>query len=157
MTNTKGKFLLAGLIGAIAGAVGGILLAPQSGEKTRNDIAKLAADILKQVRLGVVETENRVKEIYGSATKSTKDSYVAVKQAVAEKVASIKEAGESIDKDRYATIVEKVVADYKKDFEKTKNGATKMVELLKKDWEKVKKALVNQEKENSTEPETDRR
>ena len=54
MANSKGKFLLAGLLGAIAGAVGGLLLAPQSGEKTRKDISKMADAILKQIRLGVV-------------------------------------------------------------------------------------------------------
>lgn len=113
-------------------------------------MAKLANEILKQIRLGVVETEHRVRDIYGSATKTTKESYTNIKQTVAERVAAVKEAGEQIDKDKYVAIVERVVNDYKKDFEKTKNGAQKMIDFLKKDWDKVKKALVTPEKENST-------
>ena len=102
------------------------------------------------------ETEHAVRDIYGSATKSTKESYDNIKMMVAERVAAVKEAGETIDKDKYVSIVEKVVDDYKKDFEKTKNGTGKMIDFLKKGWEKVKKALVSQEKVRSDEAEKDR-
>lgn len=145
----KGGWLLAGLLGAVAGAVGGLLLAPASGQETREKIAKLANEIFKQVRLGVVETEHKVKEIYGNTTKAAKDSFLEVKQTVAEKVASVKEAGEAVDRDKYTRIVEKVVSDFKDDFKATKNGAEKMADYLKKDWEKVKKALVSTPKEKS--------
>lgn len=148
MANSKGKFLLAGIIGAVAGAVGGILLAPQSGKKTREDISKIASDILKQIRLGVVETEHKIKDIYGETSKSAKDSYQAIRETVAKKVAQVKEAGESVDKDKYVLIVEKVVNDFKNDFVKSKNGAVKMSEFLKKDWEKVKKAILPKETQN---------
>lgn len=138
---------MAGLLGAVAGALGGLLLAPASGQETRDKIAKLANEIFKQVRLGVVETEHKVKEIYGNTTKTAKDSFLKVKQTVAERVAMVKEAGEAVDRDKYSKIVDKVVADFKDDFKATKNGTEKMVEYLKKDWEKVKKALVLKPKE----------
>lgn len=140
---------MAGLLGAVAGAVGGLLLAPESGRKTREKISKLANEIYKQIRVGVVETEHKVKEIYGTTAKTAKESYQSIEKAVAEKVASVKEAGEAIDKEKYITIVEKVVAEYKDDFKATKNGAEKMMDLLKKDWERVKKALISPPKEKS--------
>ena len=147
MANSKGKFLLAGLLGAAAGALGGILLAPQSGKKTRSEIASMANTIMKQIRLGVVETEHKVKDIYGETTKSAKASYEKIKNTVALKVASVKEAGEKIDKDKYLKIVDDVIGDFKSDFETTKNGAEKMKDFLHKDWEKVKKAITPKETE----------
>ena len=38
--------------------------------------------------------------------------------------------------------VEGVVEEFKDDFTETKDGAIKMITLMKKDWEKIKKALV---------------
>ncbi len=135
-----------GMLGALAGVMGGLLLAPQSGKKTRADIARIANDIYKQLRLGVVETERKIIEIYGEATKQAKDSFSEIKMAVSERLAAVKETGEAIDKDKYGATVDKVVTEYKKDFENTKNGAEKMIDYLKKDWEKVKKALTLPEK-----------
>ena len=42
MTKQKNKkWLMAGVLGTLAGAVGGLLLAPQSGKKTRQQIANM--------------------------------------------------------------------------------------------------------------------
>ena len=46
---TSSKILLSGLIGAAAGAVAGILFAPDKGKKTRAQIAKSAEDVKKSV------------------------------------------------------------------------------------------------------------
>lgn len=143
MSESKtGKILFAGVLGAIAGAVGGLLFAPQSGQKTRADVAKLADKIVKQIRLGAEETQKRIKDTYGASTQKARDSYEEIKQEISQKVAAVKEAGETVDKERYAKIVDNVIEGYKDDFEATKNGATKLAEMLKKDWEKVKKALI---------------
>lgn len=138
---SKGKFFMAGLLGAVAGAIGGLLLAPQSGKKTREDIAEMANKIAKQVKTGVEETEERAKEVFGEVNKAAVDKYKAIKATVVEKVAAVKTAGGEIDKDKYMGIVENVVCEFKDDLSATKNGALKMASQLKKDWEKIKKAL----------------
>ena len=137
----KGSFFLTGLLAAAAGAVGGLLLAPQSGKQTREDIKKMLTKLTKEVKGGVKDTKDKVKEIFGNATDSAVAKYKEVKTAVMEKVAEVKTAGKEIDKSKYAMIVEDVVEEYKSDFKSTKDGAKKLVAQLKKDWDKVKKVL----------------
>lgn len=142
MSKNSGNFFLAGIIGAMAGALGGLLLAPKSGKETRNDIAKLAAEISKQIKTEANETTERVKDVYGKATDEAVSKYNEVKNAVIAKVAQVKTAGEEINKEKYAKVVDDVVAEFKSDFVSSKTGAGKIATYLKKDWEKVKKALV---------------
>ena len=141
MSKTTGKFFLAGLLGAVAGAVGGLLFAPKSGEETREDIVRLANKLIKAVKTEVEDTEERVAEVFGEATKAAKDKYSEITSKVMEKVAVVKSAGEEINKEKYGMIVEDVVSEFKNDFDATKNGATKLANQLKKDWLKIKKAL----------------
>lgn len=138
----KGSFFLTGLLAAVAGAVGGLLLAPQSGKKTREDIKKILTQLTKEVQTGVKDTKEKVMEVFGEATDEAMEKYKEIKTSVMEKVAEVKTAGKDIDKDKYAMIVEDVVEEYKSDLKATKNGAMKLISQLKKDWEKVKKVLV---------------
>ncbi|HWS48648.1 MAG TPA: YtxH domain-containing protein [Candidatus Methanoperedens sp.] len=136
-----GKFFLAGMLGAVAGAVGGLLLAPQSGKKTRREIVELANEIALKIKTKADDTRNQVKDIYGKYTEEGKTKYLEIKDAVVAKVATIKTAGEEIDREKYGKVVEDVVADFKEDLEATKTGSTKIINYLKKDWEKIKKAI----------------
>lgn len=141
MSKNKGGFFLAGLLGAVAGAVGGLLLAPKSGQETRQDIVKLANRISKNIKTETDETAKRVRDIYGKATEEAVVKYNNVKNTVVGKVAALKTAGNEINKEKYSKVVEDVVGEFKSDFSATKTGALKLTEYLKKDWEKVKKAL----------------
>ena len=138
----SGKFFIATMIGAVAGAIGGLLLAPQSGKKTREDLKKMALKLSKEVQGTVKDTKEKVEEIFGKATEETIAKYKEVKSTVVNKVAEVKSAGKEIDKEKYAKIIEGVVSEFKDDFTGTKDGANKMISLMKKDWEKIKKALV---------------
>jgi gas vesicle protein len=130
------------MVGAVAGVVGGLLLAPQSGKKTREDIKKLVAKLGKEMQGTVKDTKEKVEDIFGKATDITMAKYKEIKSAVMNKVAEVKTAGKEINQEKYLSLVEGIVADFKSDFKETKNGATKMISYLKKDWNKVKKALV---------------
>lgn len=141
MAKSKNIFM-AGLLGAIAGAVGGLLLAPKSGKETRRQISNLAMELANKVKAESKETASRVKDIYGKTTDDAKRRYDEVRNAVLAKVATLKTAGKEIDKEKYAVLVDEVVADFKSDLTSTKDGAMKITKYLKKDWEKVKKALV---------------
>ena len=138
----KGNIFLTGLFGTLIGAVGGLLLAPQSGKKTREDIKKMLSKLNKEVETGVKDTKEKVVEIFGNASDEAVNKYKEIKSAVMKKVAEVKTGGKEIDKDKYSMIVEGVVIDFKDDLKATKNGAVKLVAQLKKDWEKIKKALV---------------
>lgn len=132
---------MAGLIGALAGAVGGLLLAPKSGKETRQDISKLAMEISKKMKMEADETKARVKDVFGKASDETTRKYKEIRTAVVGKIAAVKNAGTEIDKDKYAKVVDEVVNDFKKDLDATKGGALKIATYLKKDWDKMKKAL----------------
>ena len=137
-----GKIFLVGLVAAAAGAIGGLLLAPKSGKETRDDLKKLAESLKKQVKTGVQETEAKVIEVFGEATKAATDKYTEIRTAVVDKIVALKTAGNEIDKDKYGLIVEKVVNDFKNDLVASKTSVVKMATQLKKDWEKIKKVLV---------------
>lgn len=141
-SKNTGKFFLAGLFGALAGAVGGLLLAPKSGKETREDLAELAKKISKQIKMGAEETEDKVKEVFGNVSKATMDKYNEIKTAAVDKIVELKKVGKEIDKEKYGLIVDDIVAEFKDDLSATKSGAAKMAVQLKKDWEKVKKALI---------------
>lgn len=141
MSKQTGKFFLAGLFGAVAGAVGGLLLAPQSGKKTRQQIANLAADIALSVKNKADDTRDQIKDIFGKYSEEAKAKYLKIKSGVTNKVAEVKTVSGEINKEKYGKVVEDVVADFKNDFVNTKDGASKMVNYLKKDWEKIKKAI----------------
>jgi hypothetical protein len=99
-------------------------------------------ELAKNVEVESKETTERVKDIYGKVSEEANRRYEEVRSAVLAKVATVKTAGKEIDKDKYVTLVDEVVTDFKTDLEATKDGATKISKYLKKDWEKVKKALV---------------
>jgi gas vesicle protein len=141
MSKSQNVFM-AGVIGAVAGAIGGLLFAPRSGKETRRKISRLALELAKNVEVESKETTERVKDIYGKVSEEANRRYEEVRSAVLAKVATVKTAGKEIDKDKYVTLVDEVVTDFKTDLEATKDGATKISKYLKKDWEKVKKALV---------------
>jgi len=136
-----GKFFLASVLGAVAGAVGGLLLAPQSGKKTRREIMDLAEELTLKVKTKADDTKDLVKDVYGKYTEEGKAKYLEIKGAVVSKIATVKTAGENIDKEKYEKVVEEVVGEFKDDLKTTKSGGTKIVNYLKKDWEKMKKAL----------------
>lgn len=141
MSKNNGNFFLAGLLGAIGGALGGLLLAPKSGEETRKQIARIAKEIAKDIKLESQETESKVRQVFGNAGKKARIKYKKIRRAVIAKLAEVKGAGEAIDKDKYLKVVDEIVTEFKDDFKATKSGAGKMSTLLKKDWEKMKKAL----------------
>ncbi len=135
------SLFFASLLGVVAGAVGGLLLAPKSGKETREDIKRMAADLNDKIKSGVTETKIRVKTVFGEANDAAIEKYNNIKDQISQKLVALKATGEEIDKSRYAKVVDDVVADFRGDLEATKGAAQKLSTMLKKDWEKVKKAL----------------
>lgn len=150
MAKNTGRFFLAGLLGAAAGVIGGLLLAPKSGKETREDISKMALDITKKLKTEADETRVRVQEVFGDVSDETKHRYREIRAAVVSRVATIKTAGEEIDKEKYGRVVDEVIADFKKDFEGSANGATKLADYFKKDWGKMKQAMMSESAERKT-------
>ncbi len=120
MSNNSAESFMKGLLfGTVAGVVAGILLAPKSGEETREDIKKLAVDLKERAE----------------------DAYMSAKKEVEKKVANVKKAGGKLDETKYQELVAEVVDEFKNDAKVTKSAAQKLAEQLKSDWRMIGKEL----------------
>ena len=113
------SFLKGILVGAIAGAVTGVLLAPKSGVETREDLKKLAVDL-----------GDKANELYTKASTILK-----------EKLTSLQKTGKQINQERYLELVSQVVDEIKRDGLVTADVAQKISAQLKADWALVKEEL----------------
>jgi gas vesicle protein len=118
--NSTESFFKGLIIGALGGAVAGILLAPKSGEETREDIKKLGLDLKEKAV----------------------DTYEKARAEVEKKIKQVKKAGEKIDEEKYKRIVAEVVEEFKSDAKITSSAAKKLGEQLSSDWEMVKGEVV---------------
>lgn len=141
------KFFLAGLIGAVAGAVGGLLMAPQSGEETIEEIKGVAAELAVGLKHSREETEKRVRDAFGSASKKARSSYRKIRKEVVLKLAEAKRTGKEMDINKYNIVVEDVVKKFQTDLKYSEDSAKKIAKYLKKDWEKIKSVATSSPKE----------
>ncbi len=122
----KGKFLLGSLFGAVAGVIGGLLFAPQSGVETRKDLERAFSAIPKDPKIS--------------------KTYAKVQAELSEKLHELKVAGEEIDFKKYQKLISQVVANAKEELSDSKNGVSNITNYLQKDWQKLK-AVLNGEAE----------
>lgn len=87
------KILIAGIVGAAAGALAGILLAPDEGRKTRKKIAKSIDEIKDTVDEFVTKSSEVVSEKFRAGKQAVMSSPMADK--VAEKIKNGKEGVKS--------------------------------------------------------------
>jgi gas vesicle protein len=117
--SSEGDFFKGLLVGAVVGAAAGILLAPQSGEKTREDIKKFSGDLA-----------DKAQDLYASSRKKLE-----------KKISYLKEAGKKIDFEAYKKLVENVVDEVKKDRDVAATTAKKVGEQLRNDWDEFKSGI----------------
>ncbi len=90
---TSEKILIAGVIGAAAGALAGILFAPEEGKKTRKNIAKSIDEIKETVEDFVAKSSETVSEKVRAGREAVMSSPMADK--VSDKIKNGKEAVKS--------------------------------------------------------------
>jgi gas vesicle protein len=96
MSNRIEGFIKGIVIGGIIGAAIGILYAPQSGRKTREDISGKAEDLLIKAKKEYEATLKKSGDIYESAVKQLKHLESATVETVGkmeEKVGDLTELG----------------------------------------------------------------
>ncbi len=119
MSKEFNSFLSGLLVGTLAGATAGLLLAPKSGVETREDIKKLAGDV-----------KEKTQDVYSQARKSLE-----------RKVKAVKNLGEKIDEKKYSKFVDEIVSEYKDKELLNSETAKNLGKQLKKDWTTIKKAI----------------
>ena len=117
----ESKFLTGIIIGAIAGVATGILLATESGEKTRKKIVVKTSELKEDLEAKLNDVSEKIKNIENEDLNSLKDKFFDVKEKNKDQYANIVDKAETIEKD--------IVSKYKgiKKEAKEKLGSTKNV------------------------------
>ena len=97
--NNSGKIILGVAVGALAGAVTGLLLAPESGPQTRRKITKESEKFRDSLSQSINEVLDAAKSRYNTLVTDSKAKY---NNAVLETAESGKRAAENVK--RSATI-----------------------------------------------------
>lgn len=81
-SNNTGTILTTLVVGAAAGAIAGILLAPDSGEKTRKKLSKQAKKLKKEARRTAEDIRDKAEEQINNVTKNVKETAQTVANGV---------------------------------------------------------------------------
>lgn len=84
-------FLKGAAVGALAGAVAGILFAPKSGKETRADIAKYLEEMKDEVADKLSKAGDFTKEKYNSVVDSVVSNYKKAKKITEDEAKEISE------------------------------------------------------------------
>ena len=112
--SSDSKLLLGLIVGATAGAVAGLLLAPASGKETRETISEKANELKGDLDKKFNDLSQKIKDLDGDSLAEFKEKFNEVKASV---------------KERYDKVAEKV-----KDLE---TDLSAKIETLKKEGKKV--------------------
>lgn len=122
-------------IGAVAGALAGVFLAPKSGKQNRKDFAK-RADELKE-KFSEMEVDKKVQDIFGRVSEETRDFYLSATKELLERLSALKGKVEDIDTKKYRKQVEEVLSDFKKKSKQSAKVIDKMRKHLVADWQSL--------------------
>ena len=95
----ESKFLTGIIIGAIAGVATGILLATESGEKTRKKIVVKTSELKEDLEAKLNDVSEKIKNIENEDLNSLKDKFFDVKEKNKDQYANIVDKAETIEKD----------------------------------------------------------
>jgi gas vesicle protein len=93
-TNTAAAFIA----GALLGAVAALLLAPQSGRKTRRDIRQFAENAKNKAEAAQLELEHSVSNIIGDATEKLQEGLARGMDWTEGKIVDLQHALQSVRK-----------------------------------------------------------
>ncbi len=135
--NRKGasRFGLGIVLGAITGAISGLLLAPKSGKKMRADAIKTYNQLKKL--LDEKKPEEIVADIFGKVTEETKTFFNQSKDLLARHLSELKVGIDKIDKEKYKKAVGAVVGDLRSQGEISDDSLDKLRKYLEGDFRKL--------------------
>lgn len=129
------KFGIGVLIGTLLGGLAALFLSPTTGEENRELVAKKVKQLEKL--LEDAELDKKLKSIFGETTEEVKIVYLQAKKEIIKKLAALKEAIDSIDKEKYEKVVHETVDLLKKEVKREGHEMEKLKEELLKEWKKL--------------------
>lgn len=118
------------LLGAAAGAVAGLFLAPKAGKELRKDAKKLYDDISKN-------PDAAVKDIFGKVSKESVELYHMAQKEVVLQLDKLSENYKKLDTAKYKDIALQAVDRVKEDHELPQDQLKKLTAYLEKDIKKL--------------------
>ncbi|MDB0441116.1 YtxH domain-containing protein [Clostridioides difficile] len=101
----QAKIATAGVVlGAVTGAVGGVLLAPKSGKETREDIKDASQQIAGKINMKTVDVKGKMSE----KLEDRKGNFIESKQKIRSYIDNKKRVEGSSEEDKVIDIVEPV-------------------------------------------------
>jgi len=132
MKNKKSHLGLGIAIGAAAGAVGALLLAPKAGKKTRKELAAALNKMLDEAPV-----DDKVKKVFGDVTADARASYMKARKELLSQVDRFKDAADEVDVAEYRKMVGKVVDNFKKSAKIGSDAAQNLKADLESYWDKM--------------------
>lgn len=143
MTHKKSSKLGLGvLLGAAAGAVAGLFLAPKAGKELRKDAKKLSQTAMKfsdeyRKKLDKKEPEEVAKIVFGDVSEASTKLAKRAHKDLSVELAQLKEKYNKIDKKKYGEAVKTVVEGFKADKSIPDGTLKKLATYLEKDAQKL--------------------
>lgn len=131
------KFGIGLMLGAVAGALAGLFLAPKSGRETREEMAKRWSELKEQIEAG--EIRERVQEVFGDIKDQSIKLYQQARKDLTHRLNNLKETFEKMDKEKYQKVVGEVIEDLKKTTKESSEKLGKLRDYFLEDWEKTSK------------------
>lgn len=101
----QAKIATAGVVlGAVTGAVGGVLLAPKSGKETREDIKDASQQIAGKINMKTMDVKGKMSE----KLEDRKGNFIESKQKIRSYIDNKKRVEGSSEEDKVIDIVEPV-------------------------------------------------
>jgi gas vesicle protein len=125
------------VLGTLIGGLAAFFFSPKSGEENREMVAKKIKQLEKLLK--EKEVDKKVKEVFGEVTDEAVKLYNQAKTWLIEDLATLKEAVDEIDKEKYTKAVENVVKRVEKEAKKDVKQLEKLKKQLMKEWEKLRK------------------
>ncbi|MCC0764041.1 YtxH domain-containing protein [Clostridioides sp. ES-S-0006-03] len=101
----QAKIATAGVVlGAVTGAVGGVLLAPKSGKETREDIKDASQQIADKINMKTVDVKGKMSE----KLEDRNGNFIESKQKIRNYIDNKKRVEDSSEEDKVIDIVEPV-------------------------------------------------
>jgi hypothetical protein len=105
----------------------------------KGEIRKEVKDKLKDIKakLKEVSEKERVQQIFGEVSKEATARYREAKALLVSRLAEVKQAVETIDKDKYQAVVDQVVTELKKEGAMTAQQLKTLTHYLSEDYKKI--------------------
>jgi len=97
--SSDSKLLLGLIVGATAGAIAGLMLAPASGKETREKIVDKASELKSDLDKKFVDLSNKIHELDKDSLKDFKEKFHDVTGAVKEKYAHVAAKVKKLEKE----------------------------------------------------------